>query len=392
MDELVTLVEQEYRSRGRAATPETEEVYRIAGRTPSYQGEVWVYVEQENGTMQAVSFELLGKASDLVSSLNQKVGAVVLGHGVEQLCDELIARGADKVYLAEHPLLKDFLPIPYKKAISDLVVKYKPQIVLFGATPLGRELAPRVAYRTRSGLTADCTKLEIGDYARGDTELVGILKQTRPALGGNIMATILTKGSECQMATVRPGVMTPNPADPTREGKIVRATPQLQQKDMHLKIVSVDPWHSTNSLAEADIIVAGGRGLGSRANYDQYMEPLAKALQQLLDGRTEVGASRMAVEDGFRGHSHQVGQTGQTVRPRLYVAVGISGAVQHVSGMQHSDTIVAINKDPHARIFSYAHFGVSQDLELAVPALIEAIERKIACNEPLQENLATSRS
>ncbi|MBN1912239.1 MAG: FAD-binding protein [Pirellulales bacterium] len=388
MDELVVEIEKRYHSRAQAATSATEEKYRVGERTPTYQGEVWVYVEQEDGTVQNVSLELISKASELAASLNQKVGAVLLGDNVEPLCDLLISHGADKVYLGEHPLLQDFLPMPYKKTVSDLVFEHKPQIVLFGATPLGRELAPRIAYCTRSGLTADCTKLDIGDFAKGETNLTGVLKQTRPALGGNIMATIMTKGSDCQMATVRPGVMSLKPADPLRQGKIVRVAPHLRKEDVHLAIVSVESQRSKQSLAEAEIIVAGGRGLGSRMNYDQYVEPLAESLQRLLKGRTELGASRMAVEDGLRGHDHQVGQTGQTVRPKLYVAVGISGAVQHVSGMQHSDTIVAINKDPHARIFNYAHFGISQDFQVAVPALIEAAEKKHAEKKHAERKIA----
>ncbi|MBN2023337.1 MAG: FAD-binding protein [Pirellulales bacterium] len=392
MDELVELVEKKFRSQGAIAASAAEEAYCLDGKTPTRRGEVWVYIEQEEGVIQAVSLELLGEASKLAESLNQKVGAVLLGHGEEHLCDELIARGADKVYWADHPLLEDFLVSPHKKVVTELVLRHGPQVLLFGATPVGRELAPRVAYRTNSGLTADCTKLEIGDYLKGETRLVGILKQTRPALGGNIMATIMTRGSKCQMATVRPGVMRPRRADPARQGEIVWVKPDLREEDLHLKIASMKPLASRKSLADAEIIVSGGKGLGSRANFDDYVEPLAAALRRLLNARAEVGASRLAVEDGFRDHGHQVGQTGQTVQPKLYVAVGISGAVQHISGMQHSDTIVAINKDPNARIFSYAHFGVSQDFQAAVPALIEAVERRIACKKQPRAMLATSKS
>jgi electron transfer flavoprotein alpha subunit len=378
MDELADLVEKSYRSGPAVGTEKTEETYTIDGKTPTYRGEVWVYVELEDGQIKPVSLELLSEATKLAACLNEKVGAVLLGSGVEGLCKDLIASGADKVYVADHPLLKTFLPIPYKIAAVELVDKYRPQIMIFGATPLGRELAPRIAYRACAGLTADCTRLEIGDHKKGDLSLTAILKQTRPALGGNIMATIMTKESQTQMATVRPGVMKLRPPDSHRTGEIIRHTPKLKNDDLKTALIGVEEFSHKSLLPEAEIIVSGGRGLGSRANFDRYIEPLAAAFHQLLNGHTEVGATRMAVEEGFRDHSHQVGQTGQTVHPKLYVAVAISGAVQHVSGMQNSQIILAINKDPHARIFSHAHFGVVGDLESEVPKLIEAIERRVA--------------
>jgi electron transfer flavoprotein alpha subunit len=378
MDELAELVERDYKTGPAQGTEKTEETYSLDGKTPTYRGEVWVYVELENGQVKPVSLELLSEASKLAACLKEKVGAVLLGSGVESLAKELIAAGADKVYVADHPLLKTFLPMPYKMAVVELVEKYRPQIMIFGATPLGRELAPRIAYRTESGLTADCTKLEVGDYQKGELNLVAILKQTRPALGGNIMATIMTKESQTQMATVRPGVMKCLPADNGRTGEVIRHKPKLNEKDLKTAVVRVEEFSHKTRLADAEIIVAGGRGLGSKANFDRHIEPLAAAFNEFLHGHTEVGASRMAVEEGFSDHGHQVGQTGQTVHPKLYVAVAISGAVQHISGMQNSGIIVAINKDPHARIFTHAHYGVVGDLETEVPKLIEAIGRRTA--------------
>jgi electron transfer flavoprotein alpha subunit len=357
------------------ASQETEAAYRLDGKQPTYQGEVWVYVEQEEGTIKQVSFELIAEARKLAGGLNEKVGAVLLGHQVEGLARELIAQGADKVYLADHPLLKHFLPIPYKKAVGELVKQHRPQIMLFGATPLGRELAPRVAYSTDSGLTADCTKLDIDDFERGAVKLTAILKQTRPALGGNIMATIMTKDSKTQMATVRPGVFKAGKADPARAGEVVRHETALTDADIKTRIVSMEPVPPRSGVADADIVVSGGRGLGTKAKYDKFIRPLAKALAGVLPGSVEVGASRMAVEDGFIGHDHQVGQTGQTVQPRLYVALGISGAVQHISGMQNSEIVVVINKDPRARIFNYADFGMVGDVEVIVPQIIEALSQ-----------------
>ena len=262
--------------------------------------------------------------------------------------------------------------MPFKTAIAGLVREHRPQVMLFGATPMGRELAPRVAYACDSGLTADCTKLEIGDYAKGGQSLVGILKQTRPALGGNIMATIMTKDSPTQMATVRPGVFKVPPRDESRTGEVVRVVPDLGNSADGVKITPVESFVSKVSIRDAKIIVAGGHGIRNKAEFDGLLQPLADGLEHLLGDGAKVAASRHAVEDGFTTHDYQVGQTGQTVAPKLYVAVGISGAVQHISGMQMSDTVVAINKDPRARIFNYADFGVVGDLETVVPQLVSA--------------------
>jgi len=376
--ELVDKVVERYQSGdlGHSAR-QPEAPYQLDGNQPTYRGEFWVYVEQEKGRIQPVSFELVGKAVELAKPLGEQVGAVLVGHEVRQLAGELFARGADKVYVADDPRLHEFLPYPFKKVVNAIVERYVPQAFLFGATPLGRELAPRVAYSSKAGLTADCTKLEIGDFTKGQTHLVAILKQTRPALGGNIMATIMTKDSKTQMATVRPGVMPEPKRDPSRTGELIACPVSLQPDDFKSQILSLLPFESKASLAEAELIVEGGRGLRTKANYDAMVRPLATALEKLFKAKTEVGASRMAVEEGFVGHEHQVGQTGQTVHPKLLVAIAISGAVQHVSGMQNAHIIVAINKDPQARIFGYADFGMVDSFESVVPELIKEIKSRV---------------
>ncbi|MCL6086776.1 MAG: electron transfer flavoprotein subunit alpha/FixB family protein, partial [Actinobacteria bacterium] len=257
------------------------------------------------------------------------------------------------------------------------VKKYSPQILLFGATPLGRELAPRVAYNIGCGLTADCTNLEIDDYQLGKTNLFAILKQTRPALGGNIMATIISKGSGMQMATVRPGVFKALEDNSQRKGEIIRDNIDITDSEIKTLIKSIDYFPTKSIFTGAEIIISGGAGLGSKINFDKYTYPLAEAFGRFLGGKTEVGASRMAVEFGFLGSSCQIGQTGQTVQPKLYVALGISGAVQHITGMQNSKIIVAINKDSDAQIFNYADFGVVGNLETVIAKIIEALNNRI---------------
>ena len=372
--ELVERLAARYHSAAPGARADSDEAYALDGREPTYRGELWVFAEREGEGVRSVSLELLGKARRLAGSLGEQVGAVLPCDQAGDRPETLIAAGADTVYVLEHPLLASFDPLAHKKAIADLVRERRPQVLLFGASPLGRELAPRVAYACRSGLTADCTRLEIGDHRKGTTELVGILKQTRPALGGNVMATIMTKDSPCQMATVRPGVFKVPAADPSRTGEIVRPPVELTPADLGLEAVPVESFASKISIRDAEIIVAGGHGFRSRADFETYLRPLAQGLGRLLGGTTRVAASRMAVEDGFTTHDFQVGQTGQTVQPRLYVAVGISGAIQHITGMQGSEIVVAVNKDPKARIFDYADFGVVGDIETVVPELIRATE------------------
>jgi electron transfer flavoprotein alpha subunit len=344
------------------------------GRTPSFQGEVWVFAEQEDGELHSASFELLGRAAALAKSLNEKVGAVVLGSKVEQMAKDLVAHGADKVYVVEHEALGHFSPIPFTVAMGELIGIYKPQMMIFAATPMGRELAPRVAYRSDSGLTADCTSLDLVDVKRAGKEYTAVLRQTRPALGGNIMASILTQKSKVQMSTTRPGVLKALDPDLARAGEVVRYAPDLSRCEAGTTVVSYEPIQRTAQLSEAGVIASGGVGCRTKENYDTYIRPLAQALGKYLGEESMIGASRAAVERGFIDRGHQVGQTGQTVKPRVYVAVAISGAVQHLSGMQNSDIVVAINKDAKAPIFNVADFGVVGSLEDTIPKLVQALE------------------
>ena len=376
--EIIDLIEKKYKEGASSDSGDSEKLYELGNKTSSYSGEVWVYAEHYGSSINTVSYELLSKARELAKSLNTKVGAVLVGHNISGLSEALIKAGADKVYLSENPILENFLPIPYKKVISAMVKEYKPQIMLFGATPLGRELAPRVAYSASSGLTADCTKLEIDDFERGKIKLTAIMKQTRPALGGNIMATIMTKDSITQMATVRPGILKANTFDKNRKSEVISFEANVTETDCKTEIISTEEVSSDTNLAEADIVIAGGRGIGSKANFNKYIKAFSEAFEGFLKGHIEVGASRMAVEEGFIGRDHQVGQTGQAVQPKLYIAVGISGAVQHISGMQNSDMIVAINKDAHAGIFNYTDCGMVGDFQTIVPELIEEIKRRVS--------------
>ncbi len=371
---LISRIQAKYRLATGGPEVHEEGAYSLDGREPTYHGGFWVLAERDGDAIKTVSLELLGKSRELAAFLGEPVVAVLPVADAGELPAELVAHGADVVYVIEHPSLAQFAPLPYKEAVAGLVREHKPQVMLFGATPMGRELAPRIAYACDSGLTADCTKLEIGDYAKGSQDLVGILKQTRPALGGNIMATIMTKDSPTQMATVRPGVFKVPPRDAKRSGEVVRLAPDLGDAADGARITPVESFASKVSIRDAKIIVAGGHGIHSKTDFERLLQPLAEGLEQVLGDDAKVAASRHAVEDGYSTHDYQVGQTGQTVAPKLYVAVGISGAVQHVSGMQMSDTVVAINKDPRARIFNYADFGVVGDLETVVPQLVRATQ------------------
>ncbi len=374
LKKLVRMIKEEYASKLEVIEEVDKPKYHLPeGKKSDYKGDVWIYVEQDGGEINYASFELLGKATELAGSLNEKVGAVLVGKDIKGLSQELIAYGANKVYIAEHELLENFLPVPYTKVISGLITKYKPQMLLFSATPLGRELAPRVAYSSDSGLTADCTGLDVIDFKRGGREYVGILMQTRPALGGNIMASIITQNSIVQMSTARPGVMKSLEPDKTRTGEVFVYVPNITEADLSARIISVEYGQCTFELKDAGVVVSGGRGLKTKECFDIHIYPLAESLGKFLEQEAMVGASRLAVEAGFIDRSHQVGQTGQTVKPRLYVAVGISGAVQHLTGMQGSDIIVAINKDPNARIFQVADYGIIGDLEEIVAELISVL-------------------
>ena len=371
LDKLVFKLKEAYTNKLKTVgKEEAASIYRVPdGKSPAFSGDVWIFAEQENGEINPASYELLGKAVELAANLNVKTGAVLLGTGDLKTTRDLISYGADKVYVLENDLLRDFIPLPYAKAVTQLIDKYKPQMMLFSATPLGRELAPRVAYRAASGLTADCTGLEIFDFKRGSQEFIAVLKQTRPALGGNIMASIITQNSRVQMSTVRPGVMRALKPDEKRSGEIVKVEPLITPGDFSIKIISSEKSGATSELKDAAIIVAGGGGCKTKEGFACIPE-LAVTLGKIFNQKAMVGASRVAVEAGFIDRPHQVGQTGQTVSPKLYVAVGISGAVQHLTGMQNSDIVLAINKDPAANIFKAADFGIVGNFEEIVPELI----------------------
>jgi electron transfer flavoprotein alpha subunit len=374
LKKLVNLVKKAFEEKAESVEKDEAPKYKLPpGKKSDYSGEIWVYAEQEKGELNNACFELLGKARELAGILGEKVGAVLVGHGVKNLARSLIVQGADSVYVADHPLLKDFLPVPYATVIAEIVEKYHPQQFLFSATPLGRELGPRVAYRTHSGLTADCTGLDIIDFKRGNKEATGILQQTRPALGGNIMASIITQNSNVQMSTARPGVMVALPPDENRKGEIIEYSPQLAESQLGAKIISSEQRQMTSELKDAVVMVAGGGGLRTKDNFNKLVFPLSESMGKFLGQEAMVGASRLAVESGFIDRSHQVGQTGQTVKPRLYVALGISGAVQHVTGMQNSDIIISVNKDPNAKIFRVSDFGIVGNVEEVVPELIKAL-------------------
>jgi electron transfer flavoprotein alpha subunit len=330
---------------------------------------VWIYAENEEAVISDVSLELLGKGRELADRLDTELAAFVIGDSVSSLADVLIAHGADKVYVAEHPQLKYYLTLPYTRIALDLIKAHKPSILLIGATNKGRDLAPRIASHMRTGLTADCTDLQIGDYKFGKKKWEDVLLQIRPAFGGNVIATIATPQTRPQMATVREGVIRRPEADASRKGEVIRLKPEITEEDLVLNIIERVRAEKKVNLKTARIIVAGGMGVGSRENFEIIHE-----LARTLGG--EVGASRAAVDAGFIGREYQIGQTGVTVRPNLYVACGISGAIQHRAGMQESQRIIAINTDPNAPIFSVAHYGIVGDLHEAVPKMIKAYKEK----------------
>ena len=331
--------------------------------------EVWVFIEQNNGKVADVSLELLGKGSELAKRLNVKTGAVMIGDGVKGLALTLIKQGAERVYPVEAAELKNYTTLPYSHIMSGLIKEYEPQIVLYGATTTGRDIAPRIASELKVGLTADCTNLQIGDYTKpsskeGDTLYKDILYQIRPAFGGNIIATIVSPDHRPQMATVREGVMKMNVPDPSKKGEIIETKISLPQELFITDIVKKVQKEKAVDLKSAAVIVSGGMGVGSRDNF-KLVHDLAHVLG------AQVGGSRAAVDAGFIGHDHQVGQTGTTVRPKLYIAVGISGQIQHMAGMKESNRIIAINSDPNAPIFQIAHYGIVGDLNDILPKFID---------------------
>jgi electron transfer flavoprotein alpha subunit len=334
------------------------------------QGEVWVFAEQHRGKLEDTPLELLSRARRLADILKVPMGAVLPGDKVKTLADKLIHYGADKVYLAEHPILEHYQANSYAKVIYDLIHKHKPQIVLYGATATGRDLAPRIASAAKAGLTADCTDLQIGDHTTTDGVLHNnLLFQIRPAFGGNIIATIINFDRWPQMATVREGVMPMPIPDSSRKGKIISEKVQLSEDDLPLEILEEHTRPKKVNLKAARIIVAGGAGVGSKENF-RLIWDLANCL-----GAAPAG-TRAAVDLGYIDHDHQVGQTGTTVRPSLYIAVGISGAIQHQAGMHQSQKIVAINNDPQAPIFDVAHYKIVGDLNEIVPKMIKTIKEK----------------
>jgi len=317
---------------------------------------VWVFIEQKNSKVQSVAYELLGKAHELAQKLDCQVSGVLIGNNLDGQLEELIFRGADNIYLVQAPELANFQDEPYTNILVKLIRKYKPEILLCGATSIGRSLISRVAITIDAGLTADCTGLDIDQEKK-------ILLQTRPAFGGNIMATIISPNHRPQMATVRHKVMQPLEPDKKRKGKIIKENFEKSLYASRAKLLDiVEEIESLVNLAEADIIVSGGRGMGGPENF-KLLEELAHVLG------AAVGSSRAAVDAGWMSYSHQVGQTGRTVAPKIYIACGISGQIQHLVGMQSSKIIVAINKDPEAPIFKVATYGIVGDLFQIVPAL-----------------------
>lgn len=325
----------------------------------NYKG-IFIFVQQIDNKISGISFELLGKGKELADDLDTEVTAVLLGYRVSSLADELAAYGADKVILVDDPALEIYTTEPYTHTMYSVIEKYKPEIVLYGATAIGRDLAPRVSARVHTGLTADCTKLEIDAENKN-------LRMTRPAFGGNIMATILCPNFRPQMATVRPGVM--KKRIPNRDAKAVTEeyNPGFTPNARYVEILDVIKKQSNKmDIQDAKILVSGGRGMGCPENFK-----LLTDLADVLGG--EVSASRACVDANWVEKEIQVGQTGKTVRPNLYIACGISGAIQHLAGMEESDVIIAINKDESAPIFDVADFGIIGDVTKILPVLTERL-------------------
>ncbi|HOJ72032.1 MAG TPA: FAD-binding protein [Syntrophorhabdaceae bacterium] len=332
---------------------------------------VWVFVEHIDGKPNQVSWELLGIGSELASDLGTGLSAVIFGHNVEHLIMEAFGFGADQVYIIDHPTLRYYRTRPYLDCFVYLINKYHPEILLIGATGLGRDLASAVATALNTGLTADCTKLSIDKEKR-------LLEQTRPAFGGNVMATILTEHARPQMASVRPRVLPVPPFRKDRIGELIRESIELNEDEIATKILEIIPINNgdESDIRTAEIIVSGGKGMLERKNFS-----ILEELASLLGG--VVGASRCAVDAGWISHERQVGQTGKTVRPKLYLACGISGAIQHLVGMQNAEHIIAINKDKNAPIFEVAHVGIVGDVFEIVPPLITSLKEKTGTHSNL---------
>ncbi len=332
--------------------------------------DVWVFIEQRDGRPAEVSFELLSKGRKLADNMGGPLKSIVIGHDVQTIAVDTFRFGADEAMVVSHPRLKEYRTIPYSRVLNALVEQRMPRIVLFGATVIGRDLAPRIASHTKSGLTADCTNLKVADISYLGKGYKNLLLQIRPAFGGNIIATIITPDVHTQMATVREGVMEMHPLPHPHEVKIINIAYQPDGLDELVTIIEQHRVENKVNLKSAPIIVAGGYGLGTRENFRLIHE-----LAHVLGG--EVAGSRAAVDAGFITHERQVGQTGVTVRPKLYFAIGISGAIQHRAGMQESKKIIAINTDPDAPIFDVAHYGIVGDATDVIPKFIEAYKSKL---------------
>ena len=327
----------------------------------NYKG-IQVFAEQREGVIQSVAFELLGKARELADSINEKVTAVLIGYKVKDLAQQLIEAGADKVLIVDDEMVKDYITEPYAEAVTQIVHEYKPEIFLLGATTIGRDLGPRLSARLHTGLTADCTSLEMSENRE--------LMMTRPAFGGNLMATILCSEHRPQMSTVRPGVMLRRPADPSRKGEVEEVTIKFDKEQCHkVKLIKkIKEEKNLVDITEANVLVSGGRGVGTHDGFAK-LQALAESIN------AEVSSSRAMVDAGIIGHERQVGQTGKTVRPDLYIACGISGAIQHLAGMEESEYIIAINKDKFAPIFQVSDLGVVGDLHKILPILTEKLQQ-----------------
>ncbi len=336
---------------------------------------VFIFAQQVDGVLDGVAFELLGKGKDLAKDLNTDVTAVLVGSGIKGLADQLAEYGADKVIVVDDPELKEYRTEPYAHALASVINKYKPEIVLVGATAIGRDLGPTVSARVKTGLTADCTVLEIGDFplnvSEGQEQSHNQLLMTRPAFGGNTIATIACPYNRPQMATVRPGVMQKIAPIAGAHANVEEFNPGFTPDNRYVEILNiVKAVKNTANIMDAKILVSGGRGVGSKENF-KLLDDLAEVL-----GAT-VSCSRAVVENGWQPVDLQVGQTGKTVRPQIYFAIGISGAIQHVAGMEDSDLIVAINKDEDAPIFDVADYGLVGDLNKIVPALTAALKSEM---------------
>ena len=337
-----------------------------------YKG-VFVFAQQVDNVLSGIALELVGKGKDLAKDLGTEVTAVLVGSDVKALADELAEYGADKVIVVDDPELKEYRTEPYAHALASVINEFKPEIFLVGATAIGRDLGPRVSARIHTGLTADCTQLEIGDFPinpiPGKEQLHNQLLMTRPAFGGNTIATIACPNFRPQMATVRPGVMQKLPKEAGRAAEVIEFNPALEENNRYVEIMDiVKAVGNVENIMDAKVLVSGGRGVGSAENFEMLRD-LASCFKGGM-----VSCSRAAVENGWLAQDYQVGQTGKTVRPQIYFAIGISGAIQHVAGMEESDLIIAINKDEDAPIFDVADYGLVGDLKKIVPQLTAALK------------------